>query len=113
MWSYRESEIYYQRIIEGIEKLELYTRWVSYIDFSTNSEKQDACYMVCIMLWETASQLEKYYPSHTVVMTKEMRQLRNFIAHQYHKIDKQLVRNVIIKELPKIKSSIMFQRNKQ
>lgn len=110
MWSYHTPETLYKRILEGIDKLDSYTHWITYEDFCANNEKQDACYMVCIVLWETAAQLEKYYPSHSIVTTTEMRQLRNFIAHQYHKIDKRLVRNVITQELPKIKVSILSEQ---
>ena len=101
-----ESQQRLQHIVGAIKKIENYTSSESIESYSKSDLIQNAVLFQFLIIGEAinhveTSKLEKYiYPWHKV------RSFRNFIAHEYFQIKHQAVWEIILVELPQLKSVI-------
>lgn len=101
-----ESQQRLLHMTAAIDKIENYVVNESVITYCENVLLQDAILFQFSVLGEAInhvekSKLEKYeYPWHKV------RSFRNFIAHEYFNIKQDAVWEIVIKDLPKLKSVI-------
>ena len=97
-----------QHVIDCIEKIEIITKDLSYESYLEDWIKQDAIFRNIEIIGEAIAnvekELEKKYPDVPWVQAKGM---RNFLIHEYFKVDHDAVRETYQNHLPKLKLQII------
>jgi|SRR3989344_759489 len=100
-------KVYLDDILISIEKIEKYTKGVSYKEFSQNSLISDGVIRNLEVIGEAVKKLsvdlKKKYPD---VEWKKIAGLRDILIHEYFGIDLNIVWDIIINKIPKLKNSI-------
>ena len=102
----RKLVVYLIWIKEIIEKINIYTKWYTYEKFSKDQKTIDATLMMLIQSWETAFQIEHYYPKNPLTATKALKAMRNFLVHAYHRIDTSIIWDTIEQDIPNLLKEI-------
>ncbi len=95
-------------MIESIDKIFRYTNDLSNADeFEQDSESFDATLMNFITLGENISKLsDDFRDKHSQINWRKIYAFRNVIAHDYFGLLSKEVWEIVIKDLPKLKSDI-------
>ena len=100
-------KVYLDDILISIEKIEKNTKGVSYKEFSQNSLISDGVIRNLEVIGEAVKKLsvdlKKKYPD---VEWKKIAGLRDILIHEYFGIDLNIVWDIIINKIPKLKNSI-------
>ena len=105
--SKRDWRLFISDILESIEKIERYTLGVSYEEFMKDDKLKDAVVRNLEIIGEAAN----YIPDEIKVKYKDIpwRQivgLRHRLIHGYFVVDYDIVWNIIIKDIPRLKTAI-------
>lgn len=97
-WLFRIREM-----LEAVRAIQDYTDGLRYEQFRQDRFVQDAVAMNLIVIGEAA----KHIPAHAKQQHKsipwnKLAKLRNFIAHEYNRLDLSIVWQVILNELPQV-----------
>ena len=97
-----------QHIIDCIEKIEIITKDLSYGDYLLDWIKQDAIIRNIEIIGEASKHIEDKlkdkYPEISWFLIKGM---RNFLVHEYFKVDHDAVWNTFQNDLPQLKLQIL------
>ena len=97
-----------QHVIDCIEKIEIITKDLSYESYLEDWIKQDAIFRNIEIIGEAIAnveeELKKNYPNVPWVQAKGM---RNFLIHEYFKVDHDAVWETYQNHLPKLKLQII------
>ncbi|MBF2707254.1 HepT-like ribonuclease domain-containing protein [Flavobacterium soyangense] len=97
-----------QHVIDCIEKIEIITKDLSYGGYLEDWIKQDAIFRNIEIIGEAIAnveeELKKKYPDVPWVQAKGM---RNFLIHEYFKVDHDAVWETYQNHLPKLKLQII------
>ncbi len=78
-----------------------YTFGVDYTTFSSNPMIIDACLMKLIVIGENVSRLsDDYKKSHNEIEWREIKDLRNLIAHNYDAVNYDMIWEIIHEDIP-------------
>ncbi len=103
----KDYKVYLTHILEAIEKIEKYTRNISFPKFLKDSEKQDAVVRNLEIIGEAASKipykLRSQYPN---IEWRDVIDMRNRLIHEYFGVDLEIVWDVIKRELPFLKRKL-------
>lgn len=103
----RKPSVIINDILNCTDHIQLYTRDLSFDDFSANFMALEACLYNIQVIGEAVSHLpedvKKNNPQIPWILIKGM---RNRLIHEYFGTDIQLVWNVITKELPALKTDL-------
>jgi len=105
--SKRDWRLFVSDILESIEKIERYTLGVSYEEFMKDDKLKDAVVRNLEIIGEAAN----YIPDEIKVKYKDIpwRQivgLRHRLIHGYFVVDYDIVWNIVIKDIPRLKTAI-------
>ncbi|MBC7438569.1 MAG: DUF86 domain-containing protein [Flavobacterium sp.] len=96
-----------QHVVECIEKIEIITKNLSYGDYLEDWIKQDAIFRNIEIIGEAIANIEdelkQKYPDVSWIQAKGM---RNFLIHEYFKVDHDAVWNTYHNDLPNLKFEI-------
>ena len=76
------------------------------VDIKKHPTELDACLMQLMHIGEIANKIAKKFPKFDTLPITKMIGLRNFVAHDYLGINTDIVKTIILKDLPKIKQTI-------
>lgn len=107
----RPIATYIQRMLQMIDKLERYTLGMNYEDFADDEKTIDACITPIIQLWEQANNIKKYYYADQINKQREIIDTRNFLVHIYHKVDKDIIWDIITVHIPQLKKELQLKMN--
>ena len=97
-----------QHVLECIEKIEIITTNLSYGEYIDDWVKQDAILRNISVIGEAITHVEdnlkSKYPNVAWIQAKGM---RNFLVHEYFKVDHDAVWNTFNNDLPRIKFQIL------
>ena len=97
-----------QHVIECIDKIEKITQHLTYGDYLEDWIKQDAIFRNIEIIGEAishvANDLKSKYPNVAWIQAKGM---RNFLVHEYFKVDHDAVWKTLNEDLPQLKSQIL------
>lgn len=97
-----------QHVIDCIEKIEIITKDLSYGSYLEDWIKQDAIFRNIEIIGEAIAnveeELKQKYPDVPWVQAKGM---RNFLIHEYFKVDHDAVWETYQNHLPKLKTQII------
>jgi len=103
----RKTEDYTKDMLQVIENIEDFTKGMDFEGFFNDIKTTMAVVRCLEILGEAAKHIPQVIKNKNPhIPWKEINGLRNRIAHDYLKIDLQVVWGIIRKELPKIKPAI-------
>lgn len=109
----RKTEDYVNDMLQAAENAEGFIKGMDYEIFFSDIKTTMAVVRYLEILGEAAKHIPKVIKNkNSHLPWKEINGLRNRIAHDYLKIDLQVVWGIIRKELPKIKPYIMMLKTK-
>ncbi len=103
----REYRVYLDDILESVERIEKYTKGISYEEFSSSSIYIDAVARNLEIIGEAVknlpSEIKQKYPE---VGWKKIAGLRDILIHEYFGIDSRIIWDIIANKLPELKNSV-------
>lgn len=109
--NYKTAEVYLKRMLEHIEKIELYKKDLTYEIFKKQEQDYDAICMQLSQLGENVSKIEK--SSDRIIETfprainwKALKGLRNRIDHDYTWLEVDAVWEMLDKNISELKSGV-------
>lgn len=99
-------DTYLERILASINKIEFHTKHIDIANIKKYPTELDACLMQLMHIGEIANKIAKRFPKFDVLPIMKMIGLRNFVAHDYLGINTDIVKTIILKDLPKIRQTI-------
>jgi len=99
--------IYFEDIVDSIEKIEKYISDMSLEDFKKNDLVQDAVLRNLEIIGEASNNLsEEIKNKHKEVPWKRIIGMRNIISHKYFGIDLEIIWEIITTNLPSTKGLV-------
>lgn len=103
----RTPQLFFQDILDSIEKIIKYTKTVSYEDFVNNDIIIDAVMRNFEIIGEAAKHIpDEFKEKYSQLPVKEMVGMRNILIHDYLGIDYEFVWQTIQEDLPSAKKII-------
>lgn len=93
-----------KHIIEYCNKLEEYAKGMSYEEFSNSELHKDACALCILQIGELVYNLtDDFKNAHSNIPWKQIRAMRNIVAHHYGSVDTEIVWEVMETDIPNLK----------
>ena len=103
-----EDEVFLRHILESIEKVESYTKNSSKEKFTQQIQLQDAVIRRLEIIGEAARNITSAFKNkHNSLPWNEMIRTRDKVIHGYFGIDLDIVWDILKKDLPQLKESIL------
>ncbi len=100
----RDVRLYFDDILESIEKIEDYTKGLTEDEFSKNSQIQDAVLRRFAIIGEAVKHLPKEFKDkHKQIAWKQIAGARDIFVHEYFGVKLTRVWKTIKKDLPELK----------
>lgn len=110
--SKRSPELLVEDIWESIEKIERYTTGITQDNFQSDEKTTDAVVRNLEIIGEAASRLPAdFTDQHSEIEWVKIIGLRNRVVHEYFGVDLQLIWQILKKDLPGLKESLMNIRS--
>ena len=93
-----------QHIIDYCVRLQRYTKEVDYANFQNNEMLQDACSLCILQIGELVYNLtDEFKEKYKGVPWRQIRSMRNIVAHHYGVIDAETVWDTLEDDIPNLK----------
>jgi len=103
----RNPNLYLIDIKEAIDKIQEYTKDLSFDEFSKNSEKIDAVVRNLEIIGEAVKNIPKELKQkHKEINWQDIVDMRNIITHEYFGIDTEIVWKTIKESLPTLENKV-------
>ncbi len=103
LWAFRLTDM-----LESIEKIRAYTAGMGPADFMHNPQVKDAVAMNIANMGECSAHIPDFITEkYTGIPWREMKAMRNLIAHDYPGIDWNLVWEVVTMRLPDLETQLL------
>lgn len=97
-------EIYLQDILEAIEKIEKYTKGVSFEEFVKNTVVSDAVIRNLEIIGEAVKRLPiEMKREHADIEWKKIAGLRDILIHEYAAVSLKIIWDVVVNKIPELK----------
>ena len=104
----KEIKVYLEDILESIEKIETYTRNVTFENFDSNTELQDAVVRRLEIIGEAVKNLPAETKSkHPEIPWKQISGMRDVLIHEYAGVSLKRVWKVITDDLSPLKETAL------
>jgi len=98
---------YLTHITEAIESIEEYLQGVEYNDFVSNKMMLDAVVRELEIIGEASNNLSNDFRSkHTEILWQRIKNMRNFLIHEYFGVNKKVVWDTCKNDIPELKAFI-------
>jgi len=105
--SKRPTDLLLDDIRESIDRIEEYTRGMSFEDFSKDQKSIDAVARNLEIMGEAANRLpDEFKESHSDIEWYKIIGLRHRIVHEYFGVDLDIVWRILQKDLPELRRSL-------
>jgi uncharacterized protein with HEPN domain len=103
----RDSKLYLEDIRQAIDKIEVYTRQVSFNDLQQNSMLLDAVLHNLEIIGEAAKHLpEKLKTNHPEIEWRKITGLRDIVAHEYFGVSIEIILDILKNKLPGLRTTV-------
>jgi len=97
------NDIRIRHIVEAIRDIEEFTSGLTYKEFREDARSYYACLYRLSVIGEAVSRLDSHITDQLEYPWHRVKAFRNFILHEYHKVDEKLVWETIHSVLPEFK----------
>jgi len=98
---------YLAHIAEAIESIENYLKGVEYNDFVSNKMMLDAVVRELEIIGEATNNLsEDFRSKNSDILWQRIKNMRNFLIHEYFGVNKRIVWDTCKKDIPELKAFI-------
>lgn len=98
---HRDWKLRISNILKAIRNVRTYTEGMSYNDFISDRKTVDAVIRNFIIIGEAANRIPNEVESmHPEIPWKDMRDMRNFVVHEYFGISDKIIWDTIQNDLP-------------
>ena len=103
----RDYKVHLDDILKSVHKIEVYTKSATLSKFSKNAMMLDAVVRNLEIIGEAA----KHVPANAReqmpdISWKKIAGLRNILIHEYFGVDNEIIWDVVVNQLPRLKSAI-------
>ena len=103
----KSDKLYLKHINEAIESIEEYLHGVSYDKFKSNKMMIDAVVRELEIIGEASNNLsDNFREKHSDVFWRQMKDMRNFLIHEYFGVNTKIVWDTCKNDLPVLKQFI-------
>jgi uncharacterized protein with HEPN domain len=103
----KNDTTYLTHIAEAIESIEEYLQGVEYNDFLSNKMMLDAVVRELEIIGEASNNLSNDFRSkHPEILWQRIKNMRNFLIHEYFGVNKKVVWNTCQNDIPELKTFI-------
>jgi len=103
----RNDRAYLIHIREAIESIEEYLENVTYDKFKSSKMIIDAVVRELEIVGEASNNLsDEFREKHSEILWRKMKNMRNFLIHEYFGVNTKIVWDTCKEDLPKLKSLI-------
>ncbi len=103
----KDPKAFIYHILESIEKIENYTKGLTYERFEKNSMVKDAVLRNLEIIGEASKNIpEEIRYRYSDIPWSEMARLRDRIIHKYFSVDYEIIWDIINNELPVLKRKL-------
>ena len=93
-----------KHIIEYCDKLLQFTANIDYTIFEKSDLHKDACSLCILQIGELVHNLtDEFKRTHDTVPWRQIRSMRNIVAHHYGSVDAETLWDTIFNDIPKLK----------
>lgn len=104
----KDNNYYISKIILDLDFIIAHSKDVSYDEFCMNEILIDSMMFRLIQISENSEKLtEKFKEEHNDIQWRAMKGLRNRIVHEYGAVDLTIIYETLVKDIPKLKKSIL------
>jgi len=105
----RDLRLYLQDIVDSIEKIQRYTENMTFAEFELNNMAIDAVIRNFEIIGEAAGHLpDELYDKNPEIPWHKMKAMRNIMAHEYFRVDLEIIWNTARESLPPLAEKIMY-----
>ena len=102
-----KDSVLLSHILSECQKIVDLTSRISYADFLNDNTYQDALCRRIEIIGEAASNLsDEFVSSHSEIPVRDMKAMRNVLAHQYFRVDIEYVWLTVTNDIPPLYSKI-------
>jgi len=103
----KNDRTYLEHIREAIESIEEYLEGVSYDQFAYSKMMVDAVVRELEIIGEASNNLsDQFRKQHSDVLWRRMKDMRNFLIHEYFGVNTKVVWDTCNDDLPQLKSFV-------
>lgn len=103
----RDARLYLQDIVESIEKIQRYTERLTFKEFELNDMVIDAVVRNFEIIGEAAGRVpDEIYGKYPEVPWYKMKAMRNIMAHEYFRVDLEIIWSTARESLPPLAEKI-------
>lgn len=103
----KQFEVYFLDVLDSIEKIQKYTKALSFEEFSKNPMAIDAVVRNLEIIGEAVKKIpNEIRKQHPEVEWKKISGLRDILIHAYANIDLTIVWDIVQNKIPRLKNSI-------
>ena len=103
----KDSSIHFRDILESIEKINGYLTGMSFVDFEKDEKTQNAVEFKLANIGEAANRISaELKEQNPQVVWRDIVSMRNFLIHDYLRIDAEKIWATCRNDLPKLKTQI-------
>jgi uncharacterized protein with HEPN domain len=97
----RDWKLRVRDILDSIAAVMKYTEGMGYEDFAADRKTVDAVVRNLIIIGEAASNVpDEVIPAHSEIPWRDMRDMRNFVVHEYFGVSDRILWDTVQKDLP-------------
>ena len=110
----RDWKLRIRDIAKAIRNVRSYTEGMNYSDFVSDPKTVDAVIRNFIIIGEAASRVpSKIESMHPEIPWKDMRDMRNFVVHEYFGISDKIIWDTVQNDLPPLVPKHLMRRIKR
>lgn len=103
----RNDRTYLTHIRDAVETIEEYLKGVTYEQFTSNKMIIDAVVRELEIIGEASNNLsQQFQQDHTKIQWRRMKNMRNFLIHEYFGVNTKVVWDTCKNDLPALKTFI-------
>lgn len=92
-------------IVEYCDRLDTFTADMEYEQFENSELHKDACSMCILQIGELVRNLtDEFKEEHSNIPWRQIRSMRNIVAHHYGVVDAETLWETIISDIPSLKA---------
>ncbi len=102
------DKVYFQHILDSIGRIEQYVDSLSKDEFMRHFMVQDAVLRNLEIIGEASSKLSQpIKDKYATVPWRDIKAMRNYVAHEYFAVDMEAVWNTVVIHLPILKENVL------